>query len=187
MRQVMLHYFVVSISPGIAFERGRGCGLDLGCSLSRAGVVTALILLILIGPAVAARSPGGGANPVEYGPMSETQIRAELIGPPMRGSYADGQPWDETYFPGGRISYKDSTNNWQGKWSFRGRGFCTFYNDGTNGGCWQILKTSENCYEFYAMSRAGVPLATVPGRRRVWVARGWRASRGSTCDPEVGV
>jgi len=119
--------------------------------------------------------------------MSESDIRKELIGSPMKGFYVDGRPWDETYFSDGRIRYRDLENNWQGKWSFRGSGFCTFYNDRANGGCWQVLKVSQNCYEFYAMSRAGVPLKKPFGQSPIWVARGWRVSHASTCDPQVGV
>ena len=119
--------------------------------------------------------------------MSQSDIRGDLIGPPMTGFYVDGKPWDETYFSDGRITYRDPENNWQGKWSFRGGGFCTFYNDRANGGCWKVLKVSENCYEFYALSRTGDPLTNPSGQSRIWVARGWRASRASTCDPQVGV
>ena len=119
--------------------------------------------------------------------LTEKNIRDELIGPPMKGTYVDGRPWDETYFANGSITYRDQDNKWQGQWSFRGTGFCTFYNDGANGGCWQILKISENCYEFYSMTRSGMPKSDHKGRSVTWVARGWRASQASTCDPEVGV
>ena len=119
--------------------------------------------------------------------MSEHDIRKELIGPPMTGTYASGSPWDETYFKDGHIVYRDEKNNWVGKWSFRGRRFCTFYNQGVNGGCWYVLKTSDNCYEFYSAFR---PFPSDKGGspgRTSWVARGWRTSRPSTCDVEVGV
>ena len=119
--------------------------------------------------------------------MSEQDIRGELIGVPMQGNYVDGRPWDETYFPDGRISYHDLSNNWSGQWSFRGSGFCTFYNDGANGGCWLVHKVSENCYEFYSLGRNEKKFKDLPERRLVWVARGWRRSHASTCDPQVGV
>ena len=119
--------------------------------------------------------------------MSEAEIRKELIGPPMTGTYVDGRPWDETYYPDGHIIYHDLDNNWQGEWSFRGNGFCTYYNDEANGGCWRIVKTSENCYEFYAIGRLGKDGKGAGDKSIRWVARGWRASLASTCIPQVGV
>ena len=124
---------------------------------------------------------------VPVGEMTEDQIRIELIGPPMKGNYADDQPWDETYFHDGSITYADTMNNWQGIWSFRGAGFCTYYNEGQNGGCWTILKTSANCYEFYPVARAGKLIPRKPDQRRTWTARGWRTTAASTCDVGVGV
>ena len=120
--------------------------------------------------------------------MSQSDIQNELIGPPMKGVYDDGSPWDETYFADGHIVYQDATNNWVGKWSFRGKGFCTFYNGGVNGGCWRVLKTSENCYEFYPVNQKRAQEKDKRRRKVItWIARGWRRSHASTCDPEVGV
>lgn len=127
-------------------------------------------------------------SPVKFAAaMSEDAIRKELIDIPLAGHYFDGRPWEETYFTDQRITYRDSTNRWTGKWSFRGAGFCTFYNEGRNGGCWQIVKISGNCYYFYALQRSGRPRLAKPGEgRRRWTARGWRKDQASSCDVEVG-
>lgn len=119
--------------------------------------------------------------------MSEAAIRAELIDVPLEGQYVDERPWAETYFKDGRIEYKDPQANWTGQWSFRGAGFCTFYNEGSSGGCWRVIKSSSNCYYFYGLQRSGEPFRGVPGKSQGWTARGWRKSKPSTCDVAVGV
>lgn len=148
----------------------------------------AAVLMILANASICqARGEFSGRIRSEDQPgMSEAAIRKELIDVAMTGHYFDGQPWEETYFADQRITYKDTNNNWIGEWSFRGSGFCTFYNKGRNGGCWQIIKTGTNCYYFYGMPTDGNPPAATPGRLRKWTARGWRKDAASSCDVEVG-
>lgn len=114
--------------------------------------------------------------------MSEAAMRAAFIGKTLDGHYVDGLAWTETYAEDGRLAYRERVRSGTGYWYFKGHVFCTFYDpgNGLNGGCWNAVKTSANCYEFFA---AEAEPADAPAAEpyRSWVARAWRQSEPSTC------
>jgi hypothetical protein len=125
---------------------------------------------------------------VERGWMSEAAMRAAFIGKTLDGHYVDGVEWTETYDPSGRLDYKESTKRaGAGSWFFRGRVFCTFYDPGhgLNGGCFNAVRASANCFEFYVADwrRRGTDETDAgPGPVGTWVARAWRRDEPSTCE-----
>ena len=144
--------------------------------------------------ALAATLAGALALPaagVEGRWMTEAAMRAAFIGRTLDGHYIDGVEWTETYDPGGRLDYKESTKRaGVGHWFFRGRVFCTFYDpgQGLNGGCFTAVQASVNCYEFYVadLSRRQTDESegdAGPGPMGKWVARAWRREAPSSCEP----
>ena len=133
--------------------------------------------------------------------MSEDAMRTDFVGQTLDGHYGSGLNWTESYANNGRLDYREGARRASGSWSFRGPVFCTFYDPvfrGVfSGGCWQVLKTSANCYEFFTAARA--PGATgpdrkddgddsaEPGARTQWNARGWRRDQPSTCEDKPSV
>jgi hypothetical protein len=127
------------------------------------------------------------AAAVDRGWMSEADMRAAFIGKTLDGHYVDGVEWTETYDPGGRLDYKEPTRAGAGHWFFRGRVFCTFYDPGhgLNGGCFNAVQVSANCFEFYVADwrRQGADDKDAgPGPIGQWVARAWRRGEPSTCE-----
>ena len=139
----------------------------------------AFAAVALVAPAIASAMPAW---------MSEDAMRAAFIGKTLDGHYVDGLRWTETYNPDGRLEYRETARNGVGYWYFRGSVFCTFYDPGygLNGGCWNAIKTSANCYEFYAVGSDGDDEAG-PGPFGSWTARAWRRSEASTCQEKPAV
>lgn len=163
--------------------------------------VTSLASLVLFSTATIVTAAGLAAQPVTArGWMSEEAMRADFAGETLDGHYGNGTTWTETYFPDGRIDYKENQRMALGRWSFSAGAFCTFYDPpfvpAFVGGCWQVLKLGPNCYEFYT---AGARLPPQPGAQDDeddagaramplrWNARGWRTSQPSSCPEKPSV
>ncbi len=140
------------------------------------------------GAASAALAPPAASAARDW--MSEGAMRGAFIGKTLDGQYVNGERWTEAYTEDGRLDYRESVRKGLGYWFFRGRVFCTFYDPGhgLNGGCFNALQPSSNCYEFYF---AGVnerdadkesSKETSPGPLGSWVARAWRRGEPSTCE-----
>lgn len=124
--------------------------------------------------------------------MTEAAMRAAFIGKTLDGHYVDGVEWTETYDANGRLDYKESTARaGAGRWYFRGRVFCTFYDPGhgLNGGCFTAVQSSANCYEFHVadLRRRDDEQDAGPGPMGQWVARAWRRDGPSTCEGRATV
>jgi hypothetical protein len=145
--------------------------------------------LVALGAAAAwaALAPAAGAAP-DW--MSEESMRKAFIGKTLDGHYVNGERWTETYTPDGRLDYRESVRKGQGYWLFRGRVFCTFYDpgQGLNGGCFNALQASSNCYEFYFAGATEADAERESSREAApdplgsWVARAWRRGEPSTCE-----
>jgi hypothetical protein len=144
------------------------------------GMAVVAIGTVALGVALA---PSGGAA---RDWMSEEAMRGEFIGKTLDGQYVNGERWTETYTPDGRLDYSESVRKGLGYWFFRGRVFCTFYDpgQGLNGGCFNALQPSSNCYEFYfaGASEHDAHKEASPGPLGSWVARAWRKGEPSTCE-----
>ena len=116
-------------------------------------------------------------------------MRTDFVGATLEGHYGGGQAWVETYTSDGRLDYRERERHAVGNWHFRGPVFCTFYDrahqDAFRGGCWIVIKTSPNCYEFFAAPPGSPSDATE--RPAHWNARGWRRSEPSTCQDRPSV
>jgi len=118
--------------------------------------------------------------------MTEAAMRAAFIGKTLDGHYVNGLRWTETYAAEGRLDYRERARTGVGYWYFRGNVFCTLYDPGhgLNGGCWNAVKASANCYEFYLaeLGEARPEDEAAPGPLGGWAARAWRQGEPSTCE-----
>lgn len=148
----------------------------------------ATLALLVSAAATLSTTPSAGAD---RGWMTESAMRTAFIGKTLDGHYVDGLEWTETYEPGGRLDYKEPVRAGVGHWYFRGKVFCTLYDpgQGLNGGCFTTIQESANCYEFYVASLSGrqTDEDVEPGPAGRWVARAWRRSEPSTCEPRPSV
>lgn len=136
---------------------------------------------------------GAGATHAQAPFLSENDIREAIIGQTLDGHYGNGLNWSETYLADGRLDYREVSRSATGRWSFRpGHVFCTFYDPSAagslGGGCWLVVKSSHNCFEFYVAGE-GAPAESDEGLTPLsrWNAQGWRRSEPSTCTEKPAV
>ena len=114
-------------------------------------------------------------------------MRAAFFGATLRGEYADGLEWTETFDRTGRSVYAQGAASSQGTITFRTghpARICFAYPDGFQGGCFEGRRRSSNCFDFYGVDERGHPHATLRQRLRGtgWTARAWRTDRPNTCE-----
>ncbi|MEM0899346.1 MAG: hypothetical protein AAGI92_05290 [Pseudomonadota bacterium] len=141
---------------------------------------------LLIGAVVLGLFPSYAASDDASGRLNNNAIKTLILGKTLIGSYANGEPWRETYFIDEGLDYQDATGRSRGTWSVQENELCTFYDgDDLNGGCFVVVSRSANCHDFYAIEPStGVTRATIEEMELGinWTARGWRSDRPSTCE-----
>jgi hypothetical protein len=105
--------------------------------------------------------------------VKERDLSFVMTGREFHGEYSNGVKFVEIYRKSGKIEYRDYANTLTGSWKIRSGTFCIEY-DQTTGGCFQILKPSGNCIEYWVVNKEGKPAAS-------WIARGWHNKYPSTC------
>lgn len=113
--------------------------------------------------------------------MTDEQITAAFSGRTIEGVYASGLTFVERYEPDGRLDYREPVRHMMGRWSVVSGNFCTLYDAGAGGGCFRVVQTSANCYEFYIAAFTEEEAAEDP-QPLGWTARGWRQGERSTCE-----
>jgi hypothetical protein len=111
--------------------------------------------------------------------MSDTELRSTFGGQTIDGLYPNGRTFTESYKSSGRIDYRDDRRTTGGRWSTIEGSFCTIYDDDPTGGCFRVMRTGANCYEFYFVARTEDEARTP--RTPDWTARGWLSGTSSTC------
>ncbi len=111
--------------------------------------------------------------------MSEADLRSTFGGQTIDGHYPSGRGFTETYSAAGRIDYRDTGRETNGHWSVVDGSFCTIYDNDPTGGCFRVLKSGPNCFEFYFVARTEEEARTP--RDPDWTARGWLSTESSTC------
>jgi hypothetical protein len=118
--------------------------------------------------------------------LSPERMKAELGGFTIKGYYtADRVNFVEVYRKDGVISYKDDLKADAGQWFVRGQAFCTFY-DKITGGCWYVIKRSDNCFEFHGAPHSGAPITREELENRKPQALAARDSDKVTCEVWFG-
>lgn len=134
------------------------------------------ILPLLAALLLAAPIARGGERPPW---MTEVELSQTFGGKTIDGHYPNGQTFTETYNKGGNIDYRDERWSAHGRWSVINGSFCTLYDDDPTGGCFRVMQSGDNCYEFYFVARSEEEAKTP--RSPDWSARAWISSRTSTC------
>lgn len=122
---------------------------------------------------------GATASPSGVPWMSATELQSTFSGQTIDGHYPNGSTFTETYASGGRIDYRDDMRSNGGRWSIVDGTFCTIYDEDPTGGCFRVIRSGSNCFEFYFVARSEEE-ASRP-RAPDWTARGWIADKSSTC------
>ncbi len=113
--------------------------------------------------------------------MDEAAIRAAFAGKTIQGNYASGKPFTETYRADGAIIYRERDIEYRGHWSVQSDAFCTIYHSDPTGGCFKVKRESENCFEFYFISRTEGQAANNETVKPAWTARAAVIDRDATC------
>ena len=111
--------------------------------------------------------------------MSDVELKTTFAGKTVAGRYPNGRGFIETYHIGGRVQYRDEQRRVSGRWSITGRSFCTIYDKEASGGCYSVRRMSDNCYEFYFISRTDT--ASPNSDKLSWTAQAWLSDQPSTC------
>lgn len=144
--------------------------------LTRPMILAALAVLAGIGAAEAIESW-----------MDEAAMRAAFAGKTIQGNYASGRAFTETYRADGGIDYRERDVAYVGHWSLQGGTFCTIYHSDPTGGCYQVRQVSDNCYEFYFVTRTEAQAAERDLSRPAWTARAAVSDRDATCTDKPSV
>lgn len=119
--------------------------------------------------------------------MDEAAIRATFGNKTIQGNYASGKAFTETYKADGTIEYHERGIDYRGHWSLQAGTFCTIYHSDPTGGCYQVRQVSDNCYEFYFVSRTEAQAAERDLSRPAWTARAAVSDRDATCADKPSV
>jgi hypothetical protein len=136
--------------------------------------ITVLGLFLLTWPALAQTAAPNW--------MGDAEIKKAFSGVTIKGLYADGTAFTESYSADARISYTDVRATLTGRWSVVNGAFCTLYDSMITGGCFKVMRHSGNCFEFYFLAASESEAEREEPSRPSWTARGWDQSKPATCD-----
>lgn len=117
--------------------------------------------------------------------MTDSELTATFSGQALEGEYASGRSFEETYQSDGHVAYIDEIRTNGGHWSVQSGSFCTIYDDDQAGGCFRVLKSGSNCFEFYFIARTEDEARTPKPGEPDWTARAWRKNETSTCKEHI--
>ncbi|MEQ8402332.1 MAG: hypothetical protein RIB53_11180 [Roseitalea porphyridii] len=160
-----------------AFRSGSAHRDHLAVRALRQGLV---VLAMLAGVAV----PAGAVSEPATQRLTGAALTSAFVGKVFRGIYQDGTGWREAYLVDGEVDYEDEYRAARGDWFVEDDLLCTFYHTGLTGGCFIVMRRSENCFDFYAIN----PETDMPDASKQsiqagydWTAQGARSDRTSTC------
>ena len=114
-------------------------------------------------------------------------IIQHLAGKSVRGTYADGTPFTETFWPDGKDTYWDPRGSSTGIWKVTEDKMCFEYDEATglSNGCFSVLRIGANCFDFYAESQAPATGQRKGGPR--YTARASADGAAETCPDQLQV
>jgi hypothetical protein len=119
--------------------------------------------------------------------MDEASMQTAFAGKSIQGQYASGKAFTELYRADGSIEYREKGIEYRGHWSLQAGSFCTIYHSDPTGGCYQVRQVSENCYEFYFVTRTEAQAAEKDLGKPAWTARAAVTDRDATCSDKPSV
>ncbi len=144
------------------------------------GQITAMCALIALGVFFAATP----ASTQDGGPLSwmgRDEIVEAFVDRQLSGVYPSGAPWSELIRRDGTSDYREGAARRDGRWWMRGDQFCFTYALPQSGGCFQVVRVGQNCYELYSVGVGGGAEAPPSGAKRHWNGRMWRDDAPPTC------
>ena len=114
--------------------------------------------------------------------MSGDSIRTSFDGQKLAGQYPSGNLWFEHIRPDGRTDYREGEKRWTGSWWVTDREFCFQYPPPGLGGCFRIVRLSQNCFELYDFSGSAAKEDLPPSLDNLWNGRMWHDDRPTTCE-----
>jgi len=165
----------------------------LGCDvLDKHGRVLAnhirmsILLLTLVSLCLTFIAPQmAGAQSSER--LNARQTVEALQGKTLIGEYPDGAQWSETFNADNSTLYREGNFQVIGQMEERDTVVCFSYPSEQNltGGCFEVWRRSENCFDFYGTEYATSMKTSASETQKTmsiaWSARGWFANMPSTC------
>lgn len=156
-----------------------------GAGLARARSRSSRLMALLAVAAFAATAgPAGAVSEAASQRLAGAALTSAFVGKVFRGIYQDGTGWREAYLVDGEVDYEDDYRAARGDWFTEDDLLCTFYHTGLTGGCFIVMRRSENCFDFYAVN----PETDRPDASKQaiqtgydWTAQGSRSDRTPTC------
>lgn len=131
----------------------------------------------LLAPAAAAQMPW----------LSGPQIEKALAGRTIDGMYASGRRFSERYLEGGSLEYVEDGVLLKGRWSVTAGTLCTIYDTDPTGGCFRVMSSASNCYEFYFVARDEEQVRGAKQSAPSWTARGAVEGSPEACPGDANV
>jgi hypothetical protein len=124
----------------------------------------------------------------EISVLKGPDIISALSGKTVRGAYADGTAFTETFWPDGKDTYWDPRGTSSGQWSVARDLMCFEYEAAYNmaGGCFTVVKSGSNCFDFYSVSSRMIDAPPADAKPR-YVARARADGADGTCPAELQV
>lgn len=119
--------------------------------------------------------------------LTAAEIESGLGGKTLEGMYVTGQRFTERYLLGGQLEYVEDGKVMTGHWSVTAGTLCTIYDTDPMGGCYRVVRSGSNCYEFYFVSRSEEAAPGPPGVKPDWTARGAVDGQIDACKEGVHV
>jgi len=135
----------------------------------------------------AASSQSAAQDPQTSAWMTADTIRSEFSGQPLAGIYPSGLTWTEDIYADGTTDYREGAIRRAGQWWLTEREFCFRYPQSGMGGCFRIVKVSDNCYELYQYGTVFGSAEAPPREGGSWNGRMWRSRQPSTCAEQPSV
>lgn len=150
--------------------------------------LSVLAACLAFGVAVALAAPDARAQePSAPSWMSRDDVIAAFVGQQLSGIYPSGVLWQERIRPDGTSDYREGGAQRDGQWWMRGDHFCFAYALPQSGGCFQVIRIGQNCYELYSVGVGGGAQPPPAGAERHWNGRMWRDDSAATCDEKPTV
>ena len=143
-----------------------------------------LLLSVLSLVAATMLPPAHAASDAVEGRLTGPALTAAFVGKVYRGVYQESINWREAYLVDGEVDYEDDFRAARGEWFTRDDLLCTFYDNDLEGGCFVVIRRSENCIDFYAVDQiTNQPVAGWDAVRAGfgWTAQGGRSDLVRTC------
>ncbi len=119
--------------------------------------------------------------------LSGPQIEKALAGRTIDGMYATGRRFTEHYMDGGMLEYVEDGILLKGRWSVTADTLCTIYDTDPTGGCFRVLSSGRNCYEFYFVARDEDQARRLEDGAPSWTARGAVEGSPEACPGDANV